>query len=231
MVVVAIAAAAAGPLVAAEISPASAPSNWTKAYDSNLQNTSDWSGDSGCSNGPTGLDVTAPTSDTGGFDLCTYTPSTTSDLVSQGFQLNLSLSPESQLEKPLTPLVQINDSNGDGLTAILDDTGDYAICQDTSSDCSGCLPGNLAACTDGGTLASDSTVAWHTDSYVPNTLAIRYQVNADGSDTISLFANGQEVASIATSSSLSSGGFSIAIGSGNGGEALYTGATLYTASS
>jgi hypothetical protein len=227
MVVVAVAAAAIGPLVAAQISPSSAPSSWTKAYDSNLQNTTDWNGDSGCNNGPNGLDVSVSTANTAGFDLCTYSPSTSSDLVSQGFQLNLTLSPESQLEKPLSPVVQIGDSSGNGFTVIFDDTGDYAICQDTSTDCSGCLPGNLATCNDS-SLASDSTVAWHTDSYVANTLAIRYQVNADGGDTISVFANGQEVASSVTTVSLSSGN-SIAIGSGDGGEALYTGATVYTA--
>jgi hypothetical protein len=233
MVVVAIAAAAIGPLVAAQISSSGAPSNWTKAYDSNLQNTSDWTGDGGCYNGPNGLDVSAGTAEsgTGGFDLCTYSPSTTSDLVSQGFQLNLSLSPESQLEKPLSPVVQIGDKSGNGLTVVFDDTGDYAICQDASSDCSACLPANLGQLScNTSPLASDSTVAWHTDSYVANTLAIRYQANADGSNTISVFANGQEVASSVTTVSLSSG-YSIAIGSGDGGEALYTGATLYTASS
>jgi hypothetical protein len=229
MVVVAIAAAVVGPLVAGQISPASAPSNWTKAYNSNLQNTSDWTGDGGCYNGPNGLDVSAITG-SNGFDVCTYSPSTTSDLVSQGFQLNLTLSPESQLQNPLTPLVQIGDNSGDGLTVVFDDTGDYAICEDASSDCSTCLPANLGAGCNGSVLASDSTVAWHTDSYVPNTLAIRYQVNSDGSDTISVFANGQQAVSSATTVSLSSG-FSIAIGSGDEGEALYTGAALYTASS
>jgi hypothetical protein len=230
MIVVAIAAAAVGPLVAAQISPVSVPSNWTKAYDSNLQNTSDWTGDGGCYNGPNGLDVSAPTSNNSS-DVCTYSPSTTSDLVSQGFQLNLTLSPESQLQNPLTPLVQIGDSSGDGLTVVFDDTGEYVICEDASPDCSACLPANLGMGCSASILVSDSTVAWHTDSYVANTLAIRYQVNSDGSDTISVFANGQEVASSATSVSLSNGGFNIAIGSGDGGEALYTGATLYTASS
>jgi hypothetical protein len=226
MVVVAIVAAAVGPLVAAQISPASAPSNWTKAYDSSLQNTTDWTGDGGCYNGPNGLDVSAVTGNNG-FDMCTYAPSTTADLVSQGFQLNLTLSPESQLQSPLTPMVQVGDGNGNGLTVAFDDTGEYAICEDSNSDCSTCLPSNLGSTCNGSVLASDSTVAWHTDSYVANTLAFRYQVNSDGGDTISVFANGQEVASSATSVSLGSG-FSIAIGSGDGGEALYTGATLYT---
>jgi hypothetical protein len=231
MVVVAIVAAAIGPLVAAQISPTSAPSNWTKAYDSNLQNTSEWTGDGGCYNGPNGLDVSASTANTGGFDLCTYSPSTTSDLVSQGFQLNLTLSPESQLASPLTPVVRIGDSTGDGLTVVFDDTGNYVICDDASSDCSACLPANLGMVgCESSILANDSTVAWHTDSYVANTLAIRYQVNADGSNTISVFANGQEVASSDTTVILSSG-YSIAIGSGDGGEALYTGAKLYTPSS
>jgi hypothetical protein len=225
IVVVAIVAALIGPLLAVQISPSSSPSNWTKAYDSNLENTSDWTGDGGCYKGPNGLDVTA---DSGDYDVCTFSPSTSSDLVSQGFQLDLTLSPESQLQKPLSPLVQVGDPTGDGFSVVFDDAGDYAICQDTNSDCSACLPGNVESCGD--TLASDSTVAWHTDSYVANTLVIRYQVNADESGTISVFANGQEIASSNTPASLSSG-FSIAIGSGNGGEALYTAATLYTASS
>jgi hypothetical protein len=230
MVVVAIVAAAIGPLVAAQISPTGVPSNWTKAYDSNLQNTSDWTGDGGCHNGPSGLDVSASSSDTGGVDLCTYSPSTSSDLVSQGFQLNLSLSPESQLASPLAPVIRIGDSTGDGLTVVFDDAGNYVICDDASSDCSACLPTNLGVACQSSILANDSTVLWHTDSYVANTVAIRYQVNADGSNTVAVFANGQKVASSDTTVVLSSG-YSIAIGSGDGGEALYTGATLYTASS
>jgi hypothetical protein len=227
MVLVAIVAAVIGPLVEAQIFPTSVPSNWTKAYDSNLQNTSEWTGDGGCHNGSNGLDVSA---DAGVVDLCTYSPSTTSDLVSQGFQLNLTLSPESQLASPLAPLVRIGDSAGDGFTVIFDDTGNYVICQDASSACSACFSPNLGIACQSSILAYDSTVAWHTDSYVGNTLAIRYQVNANGSNTISVFANGQEVVSSDTTVMLGSG-YSIAIGSDNGGEALYTGASLYTASS
>jgi len=226
MVLVAIVAAVLGPLAAGQISPTSAPGNWTKAYDSNLENPSDWTGDDGCASGPNGLDVSALSSDASSYDVCTLSRSTSSDLVSQGFQLNLTLSPESQLEKPLSPLVQIGDSSGNGFSVVFDDSGGYAICQNTHSDCSACLPANLGCGT--ASVVSDSTVAWHTDSYVGNTLVIRYQVNADGSDTISIFANGQEVANTVASASIVSGS-SVAIGSGAGGEALYTGATLYTA--
>jgi len=222
MTLIAIVAAIIGPLLTTEIYPSTAPSNWSKTYDSNLQNTSDWTGDTGCNSSTDGLDVLANSV----ADVCTFAPSSTSDLVSQGFQLNLALAPESQLQNMLSPLVQVSDSNGDGFSVVLADTGDFAICLDTSSDCSSCL--GLNSCTD--TLVSDSTVAWHTDSFVANSLAVRYQLNQAGSPTLTVFVNGQEVTSNPMSSILSSG-YSIAIGAGTGGEALYTGATLYTASS
>lgn len=226
VVLIAIVAAVLGPLLTAQsVSTSAAPSGWSKVYTSNLQNTSDWTGDSGCSTGPGGLDVT---SGSNGWDVCTFTPSANADLVSQGFQLNVALAAESQLQQPLSPLLQITDSNGDGVSVLFDDTGDFAICQDTGQDCSACLSGSFNPCAD--VLASDSTDAWHTDSYVPNTLAIRYQPNNESSGTLTVFANGQEITRGSLANGLSSG-FSIAIGSGDSGEALYTGATLYTPSS
>ncbi len=226
MVLVAVIAAVAGPLLVYHTAESRAPSSWSQVYSSNLQNTSDWTGDGGCTANSSGLDVT---SDAGGWDTCTYTPSTTTDLVSQGFQLNVSLAPESQLQQPLTPLIQAGDSSGDGFSVIIDDAGDFAICQDSSSDCSTCLSGgSIGSCDDA--LASDSTDAWHTDSYVANTLSIRYQPLSDSSGVLSVFANGQEVASGSLPSGLPSG-LTISIGSGNSGEALYTGATIYAPAS
>ncbi|MGO8946659.1 MAG: hypothetical protein ACLQUY_03135 [Ktedonobacterales bacterium] len=230
MVLVAILAAVVGPLLTSRASSGSAPGNWSKTYDSNLRDASDWKGDSGCYRGPNGLDVTASSNSS---DLCVFTPSTTADLVSQGFQLNLALAPESRLQLPLSPLIQVTDSGGDGFSVQFDDTGDFAICPDTSSDCSACLPGTIGGCSDA--LDSDSTDAWHTDSYVANTLGIRYQIAANGGGTLTVIVNGQEIASGPLSTNLTSG-FAIAIGSsdtgsGDGGEALYTVATLYTASS
>jgi hypothetical protein len=220
----AIVAAIIGLVLTTQLSSVAAPSGWTRAYAGNLQYTSRWSGDGGCYTGQNGLDVNA----SGAWDVCPFDPSTSSDLVSHGFQINLSLAPESTLKNALTPLVQVGDSSGDGLSLIFDDTGNYAVCQDTSDDCSGCLGAALSCNSDA--LATDSTVAWHTSQYVANEVEIRYQPNPDNSGTLTIFVNGQEVASSTLRTALGNN-LSIAIGAGNGGEALYTGATIYTAGS
>jgi hypothetical protein len=224
--VLAILAATLGLVLGTQISSIAPPSGWARAYAGNLQDASQWSGDAGCDNSENGLDVIAGSA----FDVCPFVPSTNNDLVSNGFQIDLSLAPEINLENALTPLIQIGDSSGNGVSVILDDTGDYAICQNTSADCSGCLPGNAAslACSSD-VLANDSTVSWHTDPYVGNTVVIRYQLNSDNTGTLTLFANGQEIASETLMGGLGSD-TSIAIGAGNDGEALYTSATIYSAS-
>ena len=225
--VLAIVAAIFGLVLGTQLSSIAAPGGWTRAYDGNLQYTSQWSGDAGCYTGENGLDVTAGST----FDVCSFDPSTTSDLVSSGFQINLSLAPESTLRNALTPLIQVGNSRGSGVSVIVDDTGDYAVCRDTVDDCSGCLPDNLANLDCSSDLiADDSTVSWHTDPYVGNKMVIRYQVNPDSSGALTLFLNGQEVDSNTLASGLGTD-LSIAIGAGNSGEALYTGATIYTASS
>jgi hypothetical protein len=58
---------------------------------------------------------------------------------------------------------------------------------------------------------------------------VRYQQNLDADGTLSVFASGQQIATTTISGGFGQG-FSLAIGAGNEGEALYTGATLYTAS-
>jgi hypothetical protein len=226
LTLLAILAAILGLILGAQLTSTTAPSGWSRAYSGNLQYTSQWSGDAGCYTGQNGLDVTAGST----FDICSFDPSTTHDLVSSGFQIDLSLAPESTLRYALTPLIQVGDSSGSGVSVIFDDTGDYAICQDTSGDCSGCLPDNAGSlgCSSN-VLANDSTVSWHTDPYVGNKVVVRYQVNSDSGGTLTIFANGQEVNSSTLTGALGTD-LSIAIGAGNGGEARYTGATIYTGS-
>jgi hypothetical protein len=219
--VLAIVAGVAGVALTAQTSSAAAPLSWNKVFTGSLDSTSQWTGDSGCDAISAGLDVLG----TSGFDTCTFTPSTTSDMVSNGFQLNLKLAPEIVLANALTPLIQVGNAHGDGFSVIFDDTGDFAICQDTSSDCSLCLGASLDCNKD--VLATDSTVAWHTDPYVGNDVVVRYQPNG-GAGTLSVFVNGQQIADITIVGGLGQD-FSLAIGAGEEGEALYTGATLYTA--
>jgi hypothetical protein len=210
---VAILAAALGPFLAMQVSPMTVPSGWQKVYDSNLQNTSDWTGDGGCNSTSSGLDVNGIS---GSADVCTYAANSNNVLTGNGFQLNLSLAPESKLQSPLAPVVQVTDSAGDGFYVAFDDTGNYILCPDANADCS----------TLGTAGIRDSTVAWHTDGYVANTLAIRYIPNQNTGSVLTLFVNGQEVTSHLVSADLSSG-FSIAIGANGDSEALYTSATLY----
>jgi hypothetical protein len=224
--VLAIVASAAGVALTAQVASTAAPSSWTRVFAGTLDNTTQWNGDSGCDVATNGLDVSGSEGATGA-DVCTFTPSTTSDLVSGGFQLNLTLAPEIGLTNALTPLIQVGDSHGSGISVIFDDAGDFAICQVTSTDCSSCLGASLQC--NSNALVTDSTVAWHTDPYVGNDLVIRYQPNPDESGTLSVFVSGQQIADTHIDSGLGQGS-SIAIGAGGGGEVLYTGATLYTAS-
>ena len=57
--VLAIVAAIVGLVLRNAALSIAAPSGWTKAYDGNLENTSQWTGDGGCYTGANGLDVTA----------------------------------------------------------------------------------------------------------------------------------------------------------------------------
>jgi len=221
--VLAIVAAAAGVALTAQVSSTAAPSSWTRVVSGSLGNTTQWTGDGGCDVAPYGLDVTGIS----GSDVCTFTPSTSSDLVRSGFQLNLKIAPEVRLYDALTPLIQVGNANGDGFSVIFDDTGDFAICQDTSTDCAGCL-GVGMGCNDTA-LVSDSTVAWHTDPYVGNDLEVRYQQNLNGDGTLTVFVSGQQIADTTIAGGLGQGS-TLTIGAGDGGEALYTGAAIYTAS-
>jgi hypothetical protein len=221
--VLAIVAAVVGVEVTAQVSSTAAPSSWTKVFAGTLDNTTQWNGDGGCDVATDGLDVTGIS----GSDVCTFTPSTSSDLVSSGFQLNLKIAPEIRLYDALTPLVQVSNSHGDGFSLIFDDTGNFVICQYTSADCAGCLGASLS-CNDT-VLVSDSTVAWHTNPYVGNDLEVRYQQNLGSDGTLTVFVSGQQIADTTIAGGLGQG-VTLAIGAGDGGEALFTGAALYTAS-
>jgi hypothetical protein len=77
------------------------------------------------------------------------------------------------------------------------------------------------------TCLPTSTVAWHGDSYVSNTLAVRYLPDAGGGGSLTLFANGQQVATLALDLNQ---GDSFGIGADANGEAVFTRVTVYSAS-
>lgn len=146
--------------------------------------------------------------------LCVYAPTQARDLLSQGFALDLTVAPAANLPNEARAAVFIGDVNaGDGVLAEMGQGGGldaiYLLC-DGSDNCS-----------------SQPTVAWHTDGFVKNSLSLRYVPGTDGGGTLTLYGNGQRVASLSTSLPANP---VIAIGAGSDATALYTGFTLSSAS-
>lgn len=185
------------------------PSGWSKVFDGAVHNDGSWDTASGCNFTSAGLDVSGQREGT----VCAFVPSTSSDLTSQGFLLDVQLAPAGAVSGNQSPIITIGNVSGGAASAgflsiSFDQQGGYVIC----------TPENLPLCMRG------ATVAWHGDGYVPNSIAVRY---LPSQGQLTLYANGQAVTTIAASIS---GQQTLAIGADSNGEALFTHVTLYSAS-
>lgn len=202
--VAALVLAIAGPSLAQNIT---APSSdgLTRVFDGALSNNGQWENTDSCYFSSSGLDV----SSTLDYAQCRYKPSVNSDLTSQGFSLQVTLAPAATVTSEQVAVI-----SAAGASVEISQQGSFTVC-DTSE-----LPCPL----DTRTTSTGATVAWHTDSYVANTIAIQF---SPGDSRIAFLANGQQFASVPAGETSGA----ISLGTAPGGEALYTHATLYSASS
>ena len=210
--VVALILAAAGPLftnhVAGEV-----PAGWTRVYDAIPNDPASWRTQSGCNLTAQGLDVRGDQIESG----CVFLPSQESDLLSQGFILNVTLAADASLKGYQAPVIAIK-SGSDEVYVIFEQSGVYTVC---TTDC----------------RSSYLTSAWHTDGYTTNTFAIEYRPSSGTqASQVVVYANGQQIHAIeANISGDSNDNPSIVFGAlpevdGVYGEALFTHVTLYSAS-
>lgn len=202
-------------IIAPALGPGTAPvvpSGWTTVFDGAPRDDGTWGNGSGCAFVSTGMDVT----DASGNQpqVCRYNPSATSDLTSQGFAVEVQLAPAAKVQGNQRPLISVG-GDADGGFVTIDQNGMYTLCRySQDSQDSTCLP--------------TSTVAWHGDSYVSNTLAVRYLPDTGGGGSLVFFANGQEVTTLAMNLNP---GAAFGIGADANSEALITHVAVYSASS
>jgi hypothetical protein len=134
---------------------------------------------------------------------CAYGPSDTSDLTSQGFWLQVTVAPAGQVAGSQVPEIAI----GSDVQVSFDQQGEYTICTSTRSSC-----------------LSGATSAWHSDDYVPNTIGLQYSA---ATGMAAVFVNSEHVADVSATIGVQDG---ISLGAAQGGEALYTHVTFYSAS-
>ncbi|MGZ3665752.1 MAG: hypothetical protein ACXWQR_03950 [Ktedonobacterales bacterium] len=204
---IAVVLAALGPALT-QRAQASVPSGWGKAYDGAIRSDGTWDTADDCSLKANGLDVRA--NDSSSNLSCDFKPSERLDVLGQGFYIEAKVAPAASVTGAQTPMLVAGE--GEDINAAFDQDGNYRLCAGTG-----------AVCTYG------STVAWHSDGFVPNTIGLLFIPDDPNSvsGTITLFANGQAVASRSGTLPPNS---PLALGAEKGSEALFTHVTLYLAS-
>lgn len=198
---VALVLANVGPSVAERV--AGPTSGLTQVFDGPLTNDGKWDNTDSCYFSSSGLDVSSRSE----YAQCQYRPTANADLTSQGFWLQVTVAPAASVSGQEVAVISAGGANVE-----LTQQGSFMVCQSSG------LP-----CTLGARSSSGETVAWHTDSYVSNTIAVRY---TPGDSLLTVYVNGQQITSLPAGDI---NGF-IALGTAPGGEALYTHAALYSAS-
>lgn len=192
-----------GPALAPSASSA-IPSGWAQVYDASITSDGTWENSSaGCAFTPDGLDVSAGSgASTSG---CAFHASRDRDLTSQGVFVRASVAPAASVRGNQVAAITLVFANGT-VTFAVDQEGQYELC----------LPDGSSMCH------SDTTVAWHEDGFVANTLALRY-ING----IVTGYANGQQI--VERSVDLT-GQATISLDTTRGNEALFTHATIYSGS-
>jgi hypothetical protein len=185
--------------------PSGAPAGWTTLYDGTPSDSTGWDAAAGCTFSHSGLDVAGADGSSG----CAYVPSQQHDLLSGGFQFSVALAPDGSVKLEQDPQITLT-GGGSSLYVVLNQTGEYIICEDS------CRPGS-------GVYFIGLSVAWHTDGYTPNSITLRY-LPAD--DSLTMYTDGQEVRTFQVSLPTQP---ALALGADSGGEAIYTHVTLYSA--
>lgn len=196
--------AALGPALT-QRAQASIPGGWDKVYDGSISADGAWDTADDCKLVSSGLDVRANNSSSNLS--CDFKASEHRDMLGQGFYVQALVAPAASVDGMQLPMLVAGE--GEDISATFNQEGSYLLCAGTG-----------AVCTSG------STVAWHSDGFVPNTIGLLFIPDNSNSvsGTVTLFANGQAIASRSATLSPNS---PLALGARKGGEALFTHVTLY----
>jgi hypothetical protein len=181
------------------------PTGWAKVFDGQPDGGS-WQTLAGCEATSQGLHVTGSDTTAG----CKFAPSVSRDLTSQGFYLEAVTAPPANLMGAEDPVIAFG-LQSNVLAVGFNQLGEYTIC---TNPCD-----YSASVFDVGV-----TVAWHTNGYTANTVAVLYSPE---SSQVSVYANGQEVTTV---SYAAPAGSRLLLTTDSVGEALYTHVTIYTGS-
>ena len=137
--------------------------------------------------------------------VCEFVPSTKIDLLSQGFQLSVTMAPGEAVAAEEVGAIILGESTGRYVVAFSQE-GDYALTYGRAT-----------------TLVNGSTIAWHADPSLPNTITLRY---SSANNQLDVYANGQHV--FAQSVTLGSGA-PVSLAAPEGAQAIFTSFSLYGA--
>lgn len=181
-----------------------APQGWQQVYNDNPgDTTARWANTSGCAFPSQGLHVWSDTA-------CVFTPANNA-VLANGVLIVAQVAPAADVSASEDAGISLDGT----LIVIISQQGNYKICRETCQSFS----------TTGGILASGSTVAWHTDAYVPNEIAVIYNTDQGG---ISFYVNSQFVDQVPNADISSTP--TIALMTSSSGEALFTHVTIYAGS-
>ena len=182
------------------------PTTWGKAYDGTIRADGVWDTADGCNVISSGLDIQADKNS--GNLSCDFKPSERLD-VSQGFFIQAQVAPAARVAGNQLPMITVGQN--EEISVSFDQEGAYRVCVETGTACH-----------------IGSTVAWHSDVYVANTIGLLFipddATSARG--TLTLFVNGQAIGHV---SAMVASYLPLALGAKAGGEALFTHVTLYLA--
>lgn len=191
------------------VTPLRGPSTWTQVYSQTLsQAGGEWDTANGCSVDAHGLYAASRAA-------CAFIPSQQHDLTSQGFFFTVTVAPAGDVPQEEQAAIGL----GDDLQMLVDQSGAYTLYYNACpTDSPAGIPSNTQP-TDVGEVP-----ALHTDPLVANTLSVLYDASAR---TFTFAANGQPF--LTQQVCLNQPSEALALGAPDGGVALYTSATLKSA--
>jgi hypothetical protein len=191
------------------------PASWSQAYSADLTTTNDgaWDESQGCRLTALGLDAAAPSATDA---LCVFQPSVNGSVTSAGFFFTAKLAPAANVPSFARAILSIGPIDAASASAsasvrfTVGQDGSYTLCD------------GVCGATGGGIYLHGGLASWHGDALVPNTIAVKVTPTHD---TLTIFANGQEVATVNPQLGAQP---AIVLGAPAGSEAIFSQATLYT---
>lgn len=189
------------------------PAGWSQVYQSDLtaptaKDYQAWDLTKGCAFYTTGLDANGANGagDSSGEAICDFKPAGVGADTSQGFSLELSLTPAANVASFQESSLMLGDdasSTGNRLYFQVGQDGSYRICD------AACQPGQ-------GIYIRGATAAWHGDAWVANSFAAR--VSATHTEE-TFYINGQQVADVTLDLGARP---ALAVGAPDGSETIFT---------